>query len=222
MPLRLTCFPFEATVADRSKATRQPLPTRCASGGFGISASRATLSFIRPREARRSATPPCGTPRVHRHLTERRIRGGYRNPAAGNHLRGCLVVGYSVLGEVHPPTFSGVKSSARTLRVLAALFDGGYDGGNCWDFAILTKRRNMESEWYTREAAGKVEGPLSAEILKSRTQAGIIKPDTFVRKGRGPWIEATKVRGLFPISWNVHRHKPPCQSGPRCSPNKAK
>ena len=56
----------------------------------------------------------------------------------------------------------------------------------------------MESEWYTHEAGGKVEGPLSAEILKSRAQAGIIKPDTFVRKGRGPWIEATKVRGLFP------------------------
>lgn len=54
----------------------------------------------------------------------------------------------------------------------------------------------MASEWYV-EVEGRPTGPFTVRQLKAQAGAELIKPDTRVRKGRGPWYLASNVKGLI-------------------------
>jgi hypothetical protein len=59
----------------------------------------------------------------------------------------------------------------------------------------------MEPVWYIQTENGEIEGPLAGAMLKGRADAGIVRPDTPVRKGaEGKWTAASNVRGLFASS----------------------
>lgn len=60
---------------------------------------------------------------------------------------------------------------------------------------------SMEPVWYIQTEGGEIEGPLAGAMLKGRADAGIVKPDTPVRKGaEGKWTVASNVKGLFASS----------------------
>ena len=57
----------------------------------------------------------------------------------------------------------------------------------------------METEWFIQDEWGPIDGPLTSALLKSRADAGMVKPDSQVRKtAGGEWGSARRIKGLFP------------------------
>ena len=56
--------------------------------------------------------------------------------------------------------------------------------------------------WFIRDSfTEQVSGPLSDTKLKSQASSGEITPDTEVsRSAKGPWVSASRVKGLFEVS----------------------
>ncbi len=55
----------------------------------------------------------------------------------------------------------------------------------------------MAAEWY-HQSEGQPSGPVDSRELRRLAEAGIVRPDTLVRKGAsGNWVRAEQVRGLF-------------------------
>ena len=55
----------------------------------------------------------------------------------------------------------------------------------------------MAAEWFLK-VGNQVHGPMSAAELRQKAAAGLIGPETPIRKGPdGQWVRAEKVRGLF-------------------------
>jgi hypothetical protein len=57
----------------------------------------------------------------------------------------------------------------------------------------------MDVQWYTQNEWGVVDGPLTSQMLRTRAESGVIKPDSAVRRGiDGEWGPARRIKGLFP------------------------
>ena len=69
----------------------------------------------------------------------------------------------------------------------------------------------MAAEWYFR-VSGSEFGPVSVPELVQQVAEGRIGPETEVRKGDGPWVQAARIAGLFD---RAAQAKP---SGPKPSP----
>jgi Zn-dependent protease with chaperone function len=54
----------------------------------------------------------------------------------------------------------------------------------------------MSAEWYLM-SEGVVKGPVTAKQLREFAQAGRVTRSDQVRKDDGPWVEASRVKGLF-------------------------
>ncbi len=55
------------------------------------------------------------------------------------------------------------------------------------------------STWFCK-VGGRELGPISSQYLKRLAAQGDLQPQDFLRRGsQGPWVQAAKVRGLFPL-----------------------
>ena len=67
----------------------------------------------------------------------------------------------------------------------------------------------MAREWFLQSSAKEL-GPYSASEMKEHAIAGLISPDTPVRKGvSGKWLKASKVKGLLEPSGLIDERVPP-------------
>jgi len=68
---------------------------------------------------------------------------------------------------------------------------------------------NPAANWFLK-VGNQVHGPMSAAELRQKAAAGLIGPETPIRKGAdGQWVRAEKVQGLFqsPPTEAVHHVK---------------
>ena len=57
---------------------------------------------------------------------------------------------------------------------------------------------HMAIQWFHRASEGQASGPVDSAELRRLAEAGIVRPDTLVRKGDSArWVRAEQVRGLF-------------------------
>ena len=64
----------------------------------------------------------------------------------------------------------------------------------------------MAAEWFLK-VGDQVHGPMSAAELRQKAAAGLIGPETPIRKGAdGQWVRAEKVQGLFQGA--IHQPRP--------------
>ena len=62
---------------------------------------------------------------------------------------------------------------------------------------------SKHDQWYVR-IGGKTHGPFTSQQLRVQTASGRVTPTTKVRPGKaGEWVDAIKVRGLFPTKRRV-------------------
>ncbi len=67
----------------------------------------------------------------------------------------------------------------------------------------------MAAEWFLK-VSNQVHGPMSAGELRQKAAAGLIGPETPIRKGAdGQWVRAEKVQGLFPRGDSLPLAAPP-------------
>ena len=56
----------------------------------------------------------------------------------------------------------------------------------------------MATQWFYQTSEGQLSGPVDSTQLRRLAEAGVIRPDTLVRKGDSArWVRAEQVRGLF-------------------------
>ena len=73
----------------------------------------------------------------------------------------------------------------------------------------------MANEWYYRAMTAEL-GPFAPSEMRQFAERGVIAPNTEVRKGtQGPWVEAVKVKGLFP----GRAESPPARPNPPPAPH---
>ncbi len=57
---------------------------------------------------------------------------------------------------------------------------------------------HMAKQWFHRASEGQASGPVDSAELRRLAKAGIVRPDTLVRRGDSArWVRAEQVRGLF-------------------------
>ncbi len=68
----------------------------------------------------------------------------------------------------------------------------------------------MATQWFYQTSGGQPSGPVDSRELRRLAEAGIVRPDTLVRKGAsGRWARAEQVRGLFQRSTSAPSPGPP-------------